>query len=70
MAETQKFICPGRYFGRYCSDEREYEYARILEIANEHALKVLDSIKSCEESEAYIEVDKWLEKIKEQKLVD
>lgn len=42
MAEAQRFECPGRYFGRYCTDEREYNYARILESSNEHTLKALD----------------------------
>ena len=69
MAETQKFICPGRYFGRYCSDEREFEYARILEKSNKKACKELknyyeSSIKLCEE------IDKILEELKEQGLID
>ena len=52
MSEPQQFMCPGTYFGRYCSDEREYEYARTLERNNKEIMKLLDSIKSSEESEA------------------
>ena len=58
MSEPQQFMCPGTYFGRYCSDEREYEYARTLERDNKEVMKLLDSIKSPEESEACIKARK------------
>ena len=58
MSEPQQFMCPGTYFGRYCSDEREYEYARTLERDNKEVMKLLDSIKSPEESEACINARK------------
>lgn len=63
------FLCPGTYFGRYCSDEREFEYARILERDNKETMKLLDSIKSPEESEVCIEIDKLLKELKEKGLV-
>lgn len=77
MSEPQQFMCPGTYFGRYCSDEREYEYARTLERDNKETLKMLDSIKSCEESEVCREAkklseefDKFVKELKEKGLID
>lgn len=63
MSEPQHFMCPGIYFGRYCSDEREYEYARTLDRHNKYFFSERDIIKSPEESEAYIEAIKVSEKV-------
>lgn len=37
-----RFYCRGWYFGRYCTDEREYEYAKILERDNKETLKAFE----------------------------
>ena len=68
MSEPQQFMCPGRYFGRYCSDEREFEYARMLEKHNKEACKGLEDYA---ESSRKIreEIDKIIKNLEERGLI-
>lgn len=67
MAEAQRFECPGRYFGRYCTDEREYNYARILERDNRQACKGFENYGE-ESRKLREEIEKILENIEKQNL--